>query len=400
MKKIFSPQDKVIANSDKVLEFLKTGNTAPVLVELDPSNTCSQGCVFCISSYIHLDESKNLSTFNRSIMSRDMLLNVCKDCIDLGVRALTATGGGEPLVNKHLPEAIEYVKNNSDIKLGMFTNGTLIEQRKAFEILVDCMTWVRISIDSGTRETYNRIRRPRTEDQNFDGMWKNLIKLLETREKRNSKTMIGVGYVITPDNYREIVDFANMFKDLDVDYCQYKPEIVNQERDEGIQREAIFWKEKVEPLISEAKIILGDKFQINGYKLTDLIEDPTLLGRHYKKCLGSQIQPCIGADGEIYICVNQRGYKDYSYGSLYDKSFKDIWNDMNSRNEVRWKIDERDLFCNCTSLCKPSESNKIFYDISQKWNSLSDTGKAEYETQLLQIEMPLARENTEHWEFI
>ena len=66
----------------------------------------------------------------------------------------------------------------------------------------------------------------------------------------------------------------------------------------------------------------------NGYKLSDLQHDPSILGRTYKKCLGSQIQPCVGADGEVYVCCNHRGYKEYSYGNLNEKSFKDIWNDI------------------------------------------------------------------------
>ena len=73
---IFNPQAKVLANSDRVMEFLETGNTAPVLVEIDPSNACNHGCFFCISSYIHLPESKDLETFDRSIMEREMLLAV------------------------------------------------------------------------------------------------------------------------------------------------------------------------------------------------------------------------------------------------------------------------------------------------------------------------------------
>ena len=65
---IFNPQAKVVANIDNVMEFLETKNTSPVLVEIDPSNACNHGCYFCISSYIHLPESKELETFDRSIM--------------------------------------------------------------------------------------------------------------------------------------------------------------------------------------------------------------------------------------------------------------------------------------------------------------------------------------------
>jgi GTP 3',8-cyclase len=361
---MFDPKSKIIANADRVVDFLKGKNPAPVLIEIDPSNACNHGCYFCISSYIHLPESKGLVTFDRSIMPKKVLMDTCKSFVDMGVRAVNWTGGGEPTVNPYLKEAIQYIGQNSDIKMGMFTNGTLFDKFDLFETLVDNMTWVRISVDAGTEKTYNDVRRAK-DGQNWERMHANLKKLLEVNKQRGNKIDIGVGFVITPDTYHEIIDFAKEFSKYDLTYCQYKPEIVNREREEGKQREIQFWKEKVDPLLEEAKEILGDKFQINGYKLEDLENDPTFFGRTYKRCFGSQVQPCVGADGHVYVCTNHRGYKQYSYGSLYEKSFEDIWNDMTKKTEVMRQIEEVECFRNCTQLCKPHESNKAVWDIYQ-----------------------------------
>ena len=147
--RIFNPEAKILANIDRVVEFIKTGNAPPVLVEVDPSNACNHACSFCLSSYIHFDKYKVTETFSRAIMPRDMLMNLCKDFVDMGVRAVNWTGGGEPTLNKHLKEAIEYCGSHG-IKMGMFTNGTLFDKRDLFETMVDNMTWVRISVDTGT----------------------------------------------------------------------------------------------------------------------------------------------------------------------------------------------------------------------------------------------------------
>ena len=182
-------------------------------------------------------------------------------------------------------------------------------------------------------------------------------------------------------------------------YCQYKPEIIIRE-DGGEQRDADFWVEKVMPLLDSAEKILGNKFQCNGYKITDLTTDPSLLGRHYKKCLGSQISPCIGADGHIYVCTNHRGWKQYSYGCLYDgKSFKEIWNDLQSRHNVMHQIEEIECFKNCTKLCKPHESNKAVWNI---WNRMEDMAPAEkkmYTADLLKQKTEI-RKKIKHPEFI
>jgi sulfatase maturation enzyme AslB (radical SAM superfamily) len=115
---------------------------------------------------------------------------------------------------------------------------------------------------------------------------------------------------------------------------------------------------------------LGDKFHLNGYKFEDLSNDREKYGRNYKKCLGSQISPCVGADGHIYVCTNHRGWKQYSYGCLYDdKSFKQIWQDIQKRQQVMNQIENVECFKNCTKLCKPHESNKAMWQIYKDYAS-------------------------------
>ena len=395
--KIFNPRLKIAANADRVIEFIETGNTSPVLIEVDPSNACNHACNFCLSSYIHFDKYKGTEAFSRAIMPREMLMNLCKDFVDMGVRAVNWTGGGEPTLNKHLKEAIAYCGQNG-IKMGMFTNGTLFDKWDMFETLVDNMTWVRISVDAGTRETYNSVRRAKGK-QDWDKMVSNLSKLIEVNKQKGNKIDIGVGYVISPDTYHEIVDFAKFFNDFDLMYCQYKPEIIIRE-DGGEQRELEFWTDQVQPMLAEARQILGKKFQVNGYKFEDLAQDREKFGRNYKKCLGSQVSPCVGADGHVYVCTNHRGWKQYSYGCMYDnKSFKQIWNDIQSRHKVMHQIEEVECFANCTKLCKPHESNKAVWEIWSNMGNMSAAEKKSYAKALL-AEQEEVKKRITHPEFI
>jgi len=310
----------------------------------------------------------------------------------MGVRAINWTGGGEPTINPAFKEALEFIGNNSDIKMGIFTNGTLMDRWDLFDAFVNNLTWARFSIDAGTKETYNSVRRTKG-NEGWDKMVVNLTTLIETNKQAGNKIDIGVGFVITPDTYHEIVDFAKFFVDYDLEYCQFKPEIVNREREDGVQRERDFWYNQVDPLLEEAKNILGEKFQINGYKLSDLENDPELYGRRYKKCLGSQVQPCIGADGHVYVCTNHRGYKQYSYGSLYDSSFKEIWGNIKKKQEVMHQIDDVECFSNCTQLCKPHESNKAVWEI---YNNMDNE---QYLNELEQHRIELSK-SLKHKEFI
>ncbi len=364
---MFNPQSKVLHHLDRVVDFLNNKNVDPINVEIDPSNACNHSCPFCISGHIHLSKYKGTEYFNRQIMSKDILMRLVKDLSKTKIKSISWTGGGEPTMNPHLKDAIEYLRDNSQIEMGMFSNGSMLSKFNLFETVVTSLTWIRISLDSGKSENYDKLR-VTNSNNNFDVVMKNIKKLIDHKKKIKSKITIGVGFVISKENYEEILDFANLFKDLDVDYCQYKPEVIQIETNESVdKKEQIppeFWAKKIIKLLDQASSILGNKFQCNSYKLKDLIVHKNKkYGREYKQCLGSQFQPCIGADGEVYVCPSHRGHKERSYGNLKKNTFSEIWSDMNKRSCVMKQIESKEKFSMCSQLCKPHESNKVIWKI-------------------------------------
>ena len=363
--KIFNPQAKVIIHLKDVYNYFKSGNSDPVTIEVDPSNACNHSCPFCISGHLHLKKFKGTKLFNRTMFKKEILMKLVKDLSTTNIKSLNWTGGGEPTMNPHLKDAILYLKNNSKIKLGMFTNGSMLERFNLINLICESHTWIRISLDAGTAQSYDKLRIT-NKSNNFEVVLKNIKKLVEVKKKTRSKISIGIGYVVTKDNYKEIKEFANIFKDIDVDYCQFKPEIIQIERAKDRKNEQIsedFWLNEAITRLDEAKLILKEKFQCNSYKLEDLISSPGSYGRNYKECLGSQFQPCVGADGNVYVCTNHRGHKEYSYGNIENKSFKSVWEDLKTRSCVMNKINNEEKFKNCSQLCKPHESNKILWTI-------------------------------------
>lgn len=369
MSKIFNPHNKILCHLGKVEKLLNNENPAPILIEIDPSNACNHSCPFCISGHLHLNKYKGTDLFNRTMLKKDVFKDLVDDLISLKIDAINWTGGGEPTMNPALGEMIKYINKNSNIKMGMFSNGTMFKRFDLFETIVNSCSWVRVSMDAGREDTYDNLRITNNKT-NFKIVIENIITLIETKKRLKSDITIGVGFVVTRDNYNEILDFANLFKNIDVDYCQFKPEIIQVERDETLDKSkeqisSDFWLKDVLVLLDEAKKILGDKYECNAYKIDDLIVDVKNYGRNYKQCLGSQLQPCVGADGNVYVCTNHRGHKKYSYGSLYEKSFKEIWSDIKTKSNIMNKIENEEKFINCTHLCKPHESNKLLYQIKK-----------------------------------
>jgi len=369
MSNIFNPHNKILCHLDKVDELLNNKNPSPVTIEIDPSNACNHSCPFCISGHLHLNKFKGTELFNRTMLKKKFFKNLVDDLMSMNIEAINWTGGGEPTMNPALGEMIRLINKNSKIQMGMFSNGTMFERFNLFETIVNCLSWIRISMDAGNADSYDKLR-VTNKTTNFDLVVKNILALIETKKRLKSNITIGVGFVVTKENYNEIIDFSNLFKDTEVDYCQFKPEIIQIERDESIDKSkeqisSDFWLKEVLTKLNEAKNILGDKYECNAYKIDDLIIDVKNYGRNYKQCLGSQLQPCVGADGNVYVCTNHRGHKKYSYGSIYEKSFKEIWNDIQKRDSIMNQINNVEKFSNCTHLCKPHESNKILYQIKE-----------------------------------
>jgi len=369
--KIFDPQSKVIYHIDRVRDYFLGKNADPISIEVDPSNSCNHSCPFCISGHIHLSKFKGTDYFNRVIMEKNILMDLVKDISSMRIKSLAWTGGGEPTQNPNLKEAINFLKSNSTIKMGMFTNGTLLSKFNLFETLVTSLEWIRISIDAGNKNSYDNLR-VTNKQNNFDTVIANINELILYKKKLNSKITIGVGFVVTEKNYKEIIEFADLFKNIDVDYCQYKPEIIQVERNGSLnatkqQISSEFWLNEVIDLLNNASEILGKKFECNSYKLEDLMIDKKNYGRGYKECIGSQFQPCVGADGHVYVCTNHRGHKKYSYGNLNEKKFSEIWSDIKKRKEIMDLINNKEKFSKCSQLCKPHESNKILWSIKNNF---------------------------------
>ena len=109
--------------------------------------------------------------------------------------------------------------------------------------------------------------------------------------------------------------------------------------------------------------------------------------------------PCIGADGNVYVCPQLRGYKEYSYGSLYDKSFVEIWNDIVERKRIMDQIENVDVFSNCTQLCKPHMANKKIWKIYNEREKLGKYDLELYDENKLK-KMEKNRVEINDWEFI
>ena len=143
---------KIFGHLEEIQKVRNGKRVAPIYIRIKPTNLCNQNCYYChyknpyltLDQYVPADEIK-----------REKMLEIVRDMKDIGVKAVTFSGGGEPLLYPYIEETMEAVLD-AGIDLSIITNGTLLTGRKA-ELLSQAK-WVRISLESGCAETYSKIR--------------------------------------------------------------------------------------------------------------------------------------------------------------------------------------------------------------------------------------------------
>lgn len=155
---------KVLLDKD-LLQSTQNGKIIPLHIQFMPTNKCNLKCVFCSCS----ERNKSLE------MPFDDAKRIIDDCKLLGTKAVTISGGGEPLCYPNFEELIEYF-NYRGIKIGMVTNGLLLH--KINSKTLSKITWCRISSgdDRDFNDNYNQqLHKVVTENNNVDWAFSHVI---------------------------------------------------------------------------------------------------------------------------------------------------------------------------------------------------------------------------------
>ncbi|MBI5148597.1 radical SAM protein [Candidatus Pacearchaeota archaeon] len=343
--KQFNPQ-KIFQHLDRLAEWQAGKLVHPVCVEFFPSNLCNHSCIFCVSEYY---KSK------KEILSKKLMLRIIKE-ISRVSKAITFSGGGEPLANPNTIEAVESAKKNG-LDVGFITNGELLDREK-IRVLVKNCTWIRVSLDASSSKIYKKMH---GKNADFNKTIKSLYDLVKEKKRQKSKVTIGAQFIIHPLNYKDVINCGRLVKRIGVDYYQIRPVDIRPEQKEHCKTypQTIFSKSL--KLIKDA-IKLSDKnFDVlpSIHKFNDVLSPQKSYSRYYTKCLGPNFTTVIGADAKVYFCCYYAGYPQYSIGDLTKNSFKEI---MNSKK--RKKMFEKVDFSKCQPLCRNHEINKILYELS------------------------------------
>ena len=123
---------KVLLDKDIIHHASAHNKLIPIHIQFLPTNKCNLKCEFCSCSERNKSQEIDFDKAKR-------IINKCKQ---LGTKAVTITGGGEPLLYDKFNELIDYF-SDKEIQIGLVSNGLLLD--RADQAVLNKVTWCRIS---------------------------------------------------------------------------------------------------------------------------------------------------------------------------------------------------------------------------------------------------------------
>lgn len=336
---------------DYLFLWIKEGWAPPYRIHLCLTDTCNLKCLSC---WRNAPKHHDNFTLPANEITDKRFLSIIDEAVDLGVREIELTGGGEPLIRGKLAITIIKKIKKSGLRGTITTNGTLFSSED-IKLMVD-LGWdeVMISLDGPTPQINDFLRPP--EGSFYKTIQTlSLFKNYKAKSGRNKPRMVII-CVLSKMNAYSIAEMIS----LGIEYCVediiFQPLIVLSPEGGEIAlapaeiKELYFTQlDTVKQLVSVSGIttnfwsLYNDGNQSDKPQVAASINKlPVILPDRYKgflhcRCYEPWYRVHINSMGKVSpCCMIPHSEKD----SVKERSLKEIWSST-FFSEVR-----QGVFCN------------------------------------------------------
>jgi len=293
-------------------------------MEFHPSDVCNLKCIGCTYGFDNPETKPAPINF-----PFDKIYKISK----LKPKSMVIIGGGEPTLYKSridnttywFNDVVKEVRNtNPDIKLALVTNGTV----KPEGDWPNYFSWLRISLDAATKETYESFRRGKY----FEKVIENFLDYLDSDVPH-----IGIGFLFSKYNIHEYVKVAefvyNKVKEhkphhLHKVNIQYRP-LRRDPRDYNKNFDEAVTYEQIEKTAEDIKKLANESKEIENF-LRDQTNITAILGgnshppHEFSRCHYSQTFKIVRANGDLRPCFIRVVEPDFLLGNIVNDSLETI----------------------------------------------------------------------------
>jgi len=327
-------QYKLLKHLDRLSMWKKGEIVYPILVGFNLTNICNNRCQLCTSQ-----------RKDRTTISFEDAKDIIQQLKEVDVKSVYLAGGGDPTCHPNLEEIVRFIKDK-DMEVAVCTNGYKLSEG-TIDAIVNCCSWMRISLDADGPEIYKKTHGMRAEA--FSKVVGNMSKLIKKRKEIKSEIIIGATYLIGQHTLPGIYNAAKLCKDMGIDYIRFRPFFNWKINNRLKEKSAKVLLDKLE----RCKELESENFSVSYPE--DRCE-AAIKGRarNYKKCRVHHFNTLITPDSKIYPCCMLEDNEKYCLGDLKEKSFKEIWQ-SERRKKAYQQIDLND----CPNPCMLEKHNEI-----------------------------------------
>ena len=276
----------------------------PLVISWNMTLKCNLKCSHC---YINAKETDAITNELSTDAAKMLIHQICEVS-----KPLLILSGGEPLLRDDVYEIIKYGADRG-LRMGMGSNGMLIDDEVARKLKEAGMWTVAISLDSSIPERHDEFR-------GVKGCWEHAVNAIKALKKAGIE--VQVNCTVTQQNYDEVDDVMALAESLGVENFHLFF-LVPTGRGTDIQD---ITPQMYEEMI-RSTLAKTTKYKLNvkpscAPQFMRVAKDKGVdMSRWVRGCMAGLYYCRIYPSGEVTPCP----YMPVSLGNIREKSFKDIW---------------------------------------------------------------------------
>jgi MoaA/NifB/PqqE/SkfB family radical SAM enzyme len=295
----------------------------PVCLYLETTNRCNLLCTTCPRTYEELEPPAD--------MSWDLFTSIVDQIPQLSRAVLH--GVGEPMLVKHLPRMVRYLKDRGTYVL-FNTNGTVLNERNGRALIEAGLDELRVSFDAANPESYRAIR----GKNYFNRILKNVRAFRELQEREgHAKPRVSAWLTGLRETIEELPDFVRVAAEVGIKEVHLQRLVFFEKNSIGMARpdQALYEQLSGEESVhieraSALAATLGVTFSASGGASEpgmSLKRNDT--GSPWSLCRRPWTVMYFTANGRALPCCiapfSQRGYENYTLGDATQQTLREIW---------------------------------------------------------------------------
>jgi len=275
----------------------------PLVISWNVTLRCNLKCAHC---YINANETQPVNELSTD--GAKMLIHQITEVS----RPLLILSGGEPLLREDIYEIIRYGADRG-LRMGMGSNGMLIDEEAARRLEEAGMGTVAISLDSSIPEHHDRFR-------GVKGCWQHAVDAIKALKK--TRIEVQVNCTVTQENYDEVEDIMALAEELGVDNFHLFFLVPTGRGTELKDITPEMYEEMIASTLSKIpKYKLNVKPSCAPQFMRIAKSQGVDMSRWVRGCMAGLYYCRIYPSGEVTPCP----YLPLNLGNIRETSFRDIW---------------------------------------------------------------------------